>query len=122
MFGFTSSREVPIPIEVDSQLLESVHRRFRNAEHFWEVLERIDKYLETSADPVLHWGAEEAILALHIFVSASSQVGKQAPIQTDHVFRKGRELFGTTKRELSARQRELLAKAELLQVIALKCS
>lgn len=119
MFGFTSPREIPVPlVDIDPQILASLRGRFKNGEHFQQVLHGIIESLETSADPVLYWSAGDANLAFHILMIASSEGAKPIPIQSDTVFRNGREFIGTSsKQQISAWQRFLREKAEILQVI-----
>lgn len=123
MYCFTSPQEIPVPlVDIDYQILASLPRRFKNGEHFQRVLHGILESLETSADPVLHWGAGDANIAFHILIIASSEGAKPTPIQTDTVFRDGKELIGTPKHKLSAWQKYLREKAEILQVIRHKSS
>lgn len=121
MFGFTNPLQIPVPLDIDYQLLRSIPQRFRDKRHFWEKLEQILEFLETCDDPMLHWDAEYARFALHMVEAAKSLAGGLAPIESDHVFRNGKQLIGTTpRRRLSAQQRYLQGKAEIFQIIAHK--
>jgi hypothetical protein len=122
MFGFANAQEIPVPIIIDRNLLLSIPERFEDEKHFWQVLEWVVETLNTCADPVLHWSAEEANFALHMLLNASSRVGGPASIRADCTFRGGRELIGTPKQRMSRRQKHLLAMAEDLQVVLLKSS
>ena len=120
MFGFTSPQQIPVPLDIDYQLLWSIPQRFRDKRHFWAKLEQILEFLETCDDPMLHWDAEYARFALHMVEAAKSLAGESTPVESDHVFRNGKELIGTAKRRLNARQRYLQGKAEIFQIITHK--
>ena len=117
---FSSPKEIPVPLNIDYHLLQSIPGRFKDERHFWRILDGVIESLETAADPVLHWNAEDANFALHMLVSASHRVGKLAPIQTDTTFRHGRELIGTSRHKKTPEQKYLEEKAEVLQMILSK--
>jgi len=120
VFGFTHPQQIPVPLDIDYQLLRSIPKRFRDERHFRQVLEQAIEFLEVCADPVLYWDAEDARFVLHMLEAAKSLAGGPAPIETDHVFRDGRELIGTSRRRLNAEQRYLQGKAEIFQILAHK--
>lgn len=112
--------DISIPLDIDYRLLSSIPTNFKNERHFLRVVERIIRSLDVCHDLILCWSAEEARIALHILVCASSNVGGPSRIESDHIFMSGKEMIGVPAQKIPERKRFLLAKAEVLQVIVNK--